>query len=217
MDATSKPISRRRFLKIGCLSAAAMGITVCGGAGLASALTPDLPPIELTSFSYGGQTGERILIAYASATGSTMEIAAAIGETLGERGFSVDVRPIKDRPSVEGYQSVLIGSPVQGASWVPEAIDFVRTHQSVLNSLPLALFAVHFFFRGDSDAARDMRLSYLDNVRPLVPQAEEVFFGGRFDQRTAAMGLPAGMARLTPAMDVRDWEAIGSWAQTVFA
>lgn len=211
-----KRISRRRFLKIGCLGAAAVGATVCGGAGLAVAITPDLPPVELLSFSYGEENMSKVLIAYASATGSTVDIAAAIGRTLGERGFSVDVRPIKEKPPVEGYQAVLIGSAVQGAKWLPEAVDFVKTNQAALIRIPVALFSVHFFFRGDSENDRKMRLSYLDSVRPFVPQAVEVFFAGRFDQRTTAMGLPRWLARLTPTIDRRDWGKIRAWAETIF-
>jgi menaquinone-dependent protoporphyrinogen oxidase len=213
----SKTISRRSFLRTGCIAAAAVGLTVCGGAGAVVATRSDPPPLDLPSFSYGEQGGKRVLIAYASATGSTVDIAAAIGTTLGERGLSVDVRPIVGNPSLAGYQSVLVGSPVHGAHWLPEAVDFVTANQAELNAVPTALFTVHFFFRGKSESAQKQRLAYLDQVRPLVPQADVAFFGGRFDQRTTAYGLPKWLARLTPTMDVRDWDAIHAWAQGVFA
>lgn len=212
-----KPISRRRFLKIGCISAAAVGVTACGGAGLVAALRPDLPPTDLLSFHYGEQTGDRVLIAYASATGSTIDIAAAIGRTLGERGFSVDILPAKEKPPVSGYQAVLVGSAVQGGNWLPEAVDFAKANQADLNRLPAALFSVHFFNRGNDANSQKRRQAYLDAVRPLVPLAVEAFFAGRFDQRTTAMGLPNWMAHLTPTWDFRDWEAIRAWAQTIFA
>ena len=86
-----------------------------------------------------------------------------------------------------------------------------------LYDVPLALFSVHFFNRGDDAASQKRRLAYLDTVRPLVPRASEAFFAGRFDQRTIALGLPSWMAHLTPTMDARDWEEIQGWAQTVFA
>jgi menaquinone-dependent protoporphyrinogen oxidase len=212
-----KSISRRSFLRTGCIGAAAVGLTVCGGAAGVVATRSDPPPLELRSFSYGEQAGDKVLIAYASATGSTVDIAAAIGRTLGERGFSVDVCPIKGKPSLAGCQDVLVGSAVQGGHWLPEAVDFVQANQAELNLLPAALFSVHFFFRGKSESAQKQRMAYLDKVRPFVPLADVAFFGGRFDQRTVAFGLPRWLARLTPTMDVRDWEAIRAWAQTVFA
>ena len=198
-----KSISRRRFLRAGCIGAAAVGVTVCSGAGLVAALRPDPPPIDLPSFSYGEQTGARVLIAYASATGSTVDIAAAIGRTLGERGFAIEVRPVKEKPPVDGYQAVLVGSAVQGGSWLPEAVDFVQANQPDLNRLPTVLISVHFFSRGDDAKSEERRLAYLDTVRPLVPLAATAFFAGRFDQRTTAVGLPDWMARLTPTAPIR--------------
>ena len=212
---TPKSVSRRSFLRTGCMGAVAVGVTVCSGAGLVVALRADPPPLDLPSFSYGEQTGDRVLIAYASATGSTVDIAAAVGGTLGERGFSVDVRPVKEKPSVDGYQAVLVGSAVQGGNWLPEAADFVQANQSDLNLLPVALFSVHFFSRGDDVNSQKRRLAYLDTVRPLVPLAAVAFFAGRFDQRTTAVGLPGWLARLTPTMDFRDWQVIRAWAQTI--
>ena len=210
-------VSRRSFLRTGCMGAVAVGVTVCSGAGLVVALRADPPPLDLPSSSYGEQAGDKVLIAYASATGSTVDIAAAVGSTLGERGFSIDVRPVKEKPSIDGHQAVLVGSAVQGGNWLPEAVDFVQANQSDLNLLPVALFSVHFFNRGTGENAQKRRLAYLDKVRPLVPLADIVFFAGRFDQRTTAVGLPSWLARLTPTMDFRDWEVIRAWAHTVFA
>jgi menaquinone-dependent protoporphyrinogen oxidase len=207
-----KSISRRRFLKIGCLSTAAVGMTVCGGAGLVAALRLDLPPIELLSFSYGEQTGERVLIAYASATGSTIDIAAALGNTLGERGFLVDVRPLRENPRLDDYRAVVVGSPVHGGNWLPEAVDLVRANQSALDRLLAALFTVHLGYQGDDVDSQKGRQAYLAAVRPFVPAVTEGFFAGKFDQRSVAMGLPGWMARLTPTMDFRDWDVIRAWA-----
>lgn len=208
-------LSRRRFIKIGCLSIAALGTTVCGGASLVAALRSDPPPIDFRSFSYGERTGTRVLIAYASATGSTVDIAAAIGSTLGECGFSIDVRPLKENPPLDGYQAVVVGGPVHGGHWLPEAVEYVQTNQSDLERLLAALFTVHLGHQGNDVASQKGRQAYLDRVRPLVPAVTEGYFAGRFDQRSVAMGLPAWMARLTPTMDFRDWEAIRAWASNL--
>ncbi len=213
----SKKISRRGFLKAGCLGAAAFGVTVCGGAGLVSALTPALPPVELKSFSFGEENMRKVLIAYASRTGTTVEIAEAIGKTLGGRGFPVDVHPIKENPSLAGYQAALIGSAINGGKWLPEAIDFVRANQTALQTIPVELFLVHFFFRGDSENDRRMRALYMEEVGPLAPHAPVTYFAGRFDRRTTAVGIPEWLARLTPTIDRRDWGKIRAWAETVFA
>jgi menaquinone-dependent protoporphyrinogen oxidase len=153
-----------------------------------------------------------VLIAYASATGSTIDIAAEIGSTLGERGFSVDVRPLKENPPLDGYQAALVGSPVHGGHWMPEAFEFVRANQAMLERILAALFTVHVGHQGKDAASRQRRRAFLDRVRPLVPAVTEGYFAGRLDQRSVAMGAPAWIARLTPTMDFRDWDAIRAWA-----
>ena len=69
---------------------------------------------------------KRVLVAYATRTGSTVEVAGTIGETLGMNGTAVDVKPIEEELQVNSYQAVLIGSAVQHGNWLPEAVDFVK-------------------------------------------------------------------------------------------
>ena len=44
----------------------------------------------------------RVLVTYATRTSSTAEVADAISEVLTARGFAVDVKPVKAKPSLEG-------------------------------------------------------------------------------------------------------------------
>jgi menaquinone-dependent protoporphyrinogen oxidase len=157
----------------------------------------------------------RILVAYASVTGSTAEIAVEIGKTLSSCGYTVDVFPTGEKPRLEGYQAVLIGSAVNFGNWLPEAVDFVRENQEILSELPVALFCVHIRNLGDDDASRKGRQAYLDEVRPLLQAVDEAYFAGRFDRRGAALLLPKLLARFTPTMERRNWEQIRSWAESV--
>ena len=160
---------------------------------------------------------KRILLGYASATGSTVEVAEAIAETLVGRGFCVDVSPVKDNPRIDGYQAVLVGSAVQYGSWLPEAIEFIKSNQEALNRVPVALFCVHIRNTENNEESRRNRLAYLDAVRPLVHPAAEAFFPGRFNRQGAAMLLPGLIARFVPTIDLRNWDKIRSWSQLVFA
>jgi menaquinone-dependent protoporphyrinogen oxidase len=157
----------------------------------------------------------RVLIAYATYAGSTVEIAAALGETLGARGFSVDVKPIQEKPQVDEYQAVLIGSAVHHGNWLPEAIDFVKANQPALNHMPVALFCVHIQNLGNDEPSRQRRLAYLNEVRPLVQPINEGFFAGCFNRRGATRLLPGWLAHLVPNIDLRNWETIRAWATNV--
>ncbi len=192
---TQSKITHRSFLKIDCFTGAAMGMTVCG----AIAAAPDPPPIELPSYTNGGATvNSRVLAAHATYAGSTIEVAFAISETLGENGFFVDVKPIKENPPIDGYQAVLIGSAVQHAHWLPEAVDFIKANQSALNRLPVALFCTHIQNLEDDETSRGNHLAYLDEVRPLRQPVDEGFFAGKFDRRGAALLLPGWLVLYLP-------------------
>lgn len=202
-------LSRRRFLKGGCLTLAVAGLTAAG----VTALAPAPAPVYLPSFTYGEtQMNNRILVAYATYAGSTAEIAAAIGKTLGERGLAVDVKPIKDNPPLDDYQAVVLGSAVQHGRWLPEAVAFVDAKQTALQKTPAALFCVHIQNTGDDEKSRRNRRAYLDEVRPLLNPAAEGFFAGRFDRRGAELMLPGLLARLVPPLDFRKWDKIRDWA-----
>jgi menaquinone-dependent protoporphyrinogen oxidase len=210
--ASRKPISRRSFLKVGCLTTAACGLAVCGvsmAAPISESSSMDLP-----TFSYGERTmNNRVLVTYASALGSTAGVAAEIGKTLSARGLHVDVKPMRDNPSLDGYQAVLIGSAVHRGNWLPEAVEFVKSNQQALGRVPVAVFTVHITNLGDDANSRKNRLAFLDEVRPLIQPVEQVFFAGKFDRRGAAMLLPGLVARLIPPMDLRNWKTIRAWVE----
>lgn len=153
-----------------------------------------------------------VLVTYASATGSTTDVAGTIGKVLGERGFSVDVKPIQDNPSLENYGAIIIGSAVQNGRWPPQAVDFVKTNQSALNRVPVALFCVHIQNLGKDKSSIQNRIAYLDEVRSLLSPIDEGFFAGRFNRQGAALMLPKWIARLAPPLDFRNWRKIRGWA-----
>ena len=78
----------------------------------------------------------KILVAYVSRTGSTAEVAEAIGQTLVESGVQVDVLPMQDIKDLAPYQAVVAGSAIRGGKWLPEAMQFMQTHQAALAQKP---------------------------------------------------------------------------------
>lgn len=209
---TDSNTSRRRFLKLGCLGTAAVGMTVCS----ASLVAHDPQPVKLKSYTYGeANMPKSLLITYATYAGSTIDVAVKIGQTLAARGFNVDVKPILENPRLKDYQAVLVGSAVQYANWLPEAIDFVKTNRDALTRVPTALFCVHIQNTGNDETNRTNRLAYLDAVRPYVQPVAEGFFAGKFDRRGAELLLPGFLPRLVPPLDFRNWEAIQAWAKSI--
>jgi len=44
--------------------------------------------------------------------------------------------------SVEGFDAVVLGAPIYSGRWDPHADKFLRRHRGVLESLPVAIFAL---------------------------------------------------------------------------
>jgi len=211
-----RPVTRRKFLKAAGITLAASAFT-CSGVGYIATRTPET---ETPDFTFGGENTmtKRILVTYATRAGSTVEVAAAIGKTLAERGFAVDVKPIKERPEVGNYQAVVIGSVVRIGRWVSEAVEFVKKNQPALNAMPVAVFCVHGNNLEDDEQSRAARNAYLDNIRLLIQPVDEAFFAGSVDPKRVSL-LERVMINTvkSPVGDFRDWEKINAWAQTIFA
>lgn len=167
---------------------------------------------------------EKILIAYATKYGSTAGIATTLGEALSARGLQVDVRPVREVRTLEGYDAVILGSPVYMGNWLSESVAFVRTHQAELSRLPVALFTVHMLNQGEDETSRAARQGYTAPIRALLPGAQEMFFAGKIDYYTLSffdrlitrlVAKQSGQSK--PVNDLRDWEKIRRWAEEVFA
>jgi len=213
---SAKSVSRRDFLTAAGITLGA-SVVACSGLGFAVTRTPEFETPEI-NYAKESIMNDRILITYATRAGSTIEVAAAIGEVIAARGFEVDVKPVKEKPSPDGYQAVLVGSAIRMGNWLPEAIEFIEKNQEMLDQMPVALFTVHMLNRDDDEASRTSRLAYLKEVRPLLDSAEEVFFAGKFDlSRLSFLDRMISKAVKAVDEDCRDWNRIRGWAQTVFA
>ncbi len=161
---------------------------------------------------------EKMLITYATRADSTAKIAAVIGEELSKRGYVVEIVPVKNKPVLEGYTAVLIGSAIRMGNWLPEAVEFIKKHQIELNTLPTALFTVHMLNTGGDEQSKANRAAYLNSVHLLLKPVDEVFFTGKMDSKRLSLGdrLITKAVRAVDA-DRRDWDKIRGWAQTIFA
>ena len=83
----------------------------------------------------------RVLVAYASAAGSTRGIAEFIGEKLRGHGIEVDVQEVDSAKNLEGYDAFVIGSALYRFHWLSEAKQFVSNNKSILATRPVWLFS----------------------------------------------------------------------------
>ncbi len=153
----------------------------------------------------------KILVTYASRTGSTVGVAEAIGKTLAESGAQVDVCPMQDVKDLTPYDAVVAG----------EAMQFVETHQATLARKPFAAFLVCMTLAMKKGDYRDHVATFLQPVRTLVRPVSEGYFAGILDIAKVPSLSERLKFRLSVAMGVwsagdhRDWQAIHAWAESL--
>ena len=164
----------------------------------------------------------RILVAYASRTGSTAGVAEAIGKTLAESGAQVEVRPMQDVQDLAPYRAVVAGSAIHGRQWLPEAMQFVQTHQAALAQKPFAAFLVCMTLAmPNADKYRQAVADWLEPVRALVKPVSEGLFAGALDISKVPSFGDRLKFRLSVVFGVwsegdhRDWNAIRAWAESI--
>lgn len=158
---------------------------------------------------------KKVLVAYASVSGSTGEVAEAIGQVLGKQeGVTVEVRRVRDVTDIGVYSAVVLGSSIRVGKWLPEAIQFLETHQESLGQVPVAYFTTCLTMVNDTEDSRRTVLAYMEPVLQKSAEIKPVglgLFAGSLDpNRPLVM-----QTDLAPQGDYRDWEAIRAWAEEV--
>lgn len=155
----------------------------------------------------------KILIAYASKSGTTVEVAEAMGKALCEQGVAVDVQPVNSVKSLDGYRAIVVGSGVRTGSWLKEANEFVQQYAAQMNSLPTAIFTVHLQNLDDSEASQAGRAAYVAPVLGIIQPIEQGFFAGRMDfSKLSFFEKTISKAMKAKEEDRRDWGKINAWA-----
>ena len=164
----------------------------------------------------------RILVTYATCTGSTVGVAEAIGKSLSEGGAQVDVLPMQAVREVTSYQAVVAGSAIHGNKWLPEAMQFVQAHQAELKCKPCAIFLVCMTLAmRNGENYRPFVAEYMAPVRALVQPVSQGLFAGALDIRKVPSAGDRFKFRLSVLFgiwkegDQRDWEAIRIWAESL--
>jgi len=159
---------------------------------------------------------DKVLVTYASKSGSTAEVADAIGKRLADTGLTVDVRRAKNVRSVDGYAAVIVGSAIRAGRWLSEASGFVKTHREALAARKTAFFTLCMTLQQDTPEHRETVAAYLKPVREILEPDRIEFFAGKMDYRKLALAprlIVKGMK--VPEGDFRNWDAISSWARGV--
>lgn len=160
-----------------------------------------------------------VLVAYASRYGSTQEVAEVVAAVLSEHGLEVDLQPMREVRSLEGYGAVVLGTALYMFHFHKDARRFLARHRDGLMERPVAIFAMGPINNDEKEwqGVRDQLAKELAKFPWFTPVAREIF-GGVFDP--AKLRFPYNLLpalRRLPASDIRDWTAIRDWANNLAA
>ncbi|MDX5568249.1 flavodoxin domain-containing protein [Streptomyces sp. ID05-04B] len=83
-----------------------------------------------------------LLVGFATAHGSTREIAERLAAKLSEAGLKAEARAMTTVDDADAYRAFVLGSAVHGQTWLDPAKAFLRDNLGPLGARPVWLFSV---------------------------------------------------------------------------
>jgi menaquinone-dependent protoporphyrinogen oxidase len=158
---------------------------------------------------------KRILVAYASGSGSTREVAEAIAAEIEGEGLNCVVQHVSKANNVALYSGVVIGSSIRIGRWLPEAVACLERIKTELTNKPVAYFTTCLTMIDDTAENRQTVLNYMAPLLKMTPDVHPIglgLFAGSLDPSRRAIMVGDG-----PQGDYRDWDAIRAWAKKIQA
>lgn len=155
----------------------------------------------------------KALVAVASRHGATREIGEVIAQALTENGVSCEVRAAEDVHDLQGFDAVIVGSPIYTGRWLPEARELVEHLADQLRQRQVWLFS-----SGLSDApakASNRPAETLERVAATGAVGHR-HFPGRLDLSVLSFPERAIIAAARGKQgDRRDMDAVRAWADQI--
>ncbi|MHB8961962.1 MAG: flavodoxin domain-containing protein [Saccharofermentanales bacterium] len=156
---------------------------------------------------------KKVLIAYVTKTGTTANAAEIIGGTLREEGFDTTVLPISGAGSLDSYDSVIIGAPINGMAWHPDATAYVANHAAELAQKDVSYYLMSYIYFTGCNFWKKAISKAFDKLPQTIHPRMTGLFGGKVDKEFPAFArFLFGVRKGTPT-DVQDGEAVRHWAK----
>ncbi len=150
----------------------------------------------------------KVLVAYATAKGSTRGIAERLGSCIEGSGRAVDVRSAADVSQVHSYDVIVLGSAIHDGQWLVEASDAVERLRSQLEGKRVWAFSVSSV--GVTSTTLSRRLARF--LRRVTPELGRCRCCGTRPMCGTTDSLPGRLPRVTgPASD---GSSLCSWVGT---
>lgn len=150
-----------------------------------------------------------VLVAYDSKHGSTAQVAQTVADTLRGVGLDVHVERVEHVHDLSTVDAVVLGAPIYMGRWTKGARNLLSEHADALTERPLAVFATGPLHDDPEEVAQaravlEKALRHHADIQPCAI----TIFGGALNPDDHRFPFN----RMERA-DVRDWDAIRSWAR----
>ena len=146
----------------------------------------------------------KVLVAFDTKNGSTKEVALAIVSRLREHGCSVDIQPARNVSNIKEFEYLVIGAPIYSGRWLSGAHRILKrvSRLGPKQGPAIAIFALGPR-RNEGPESWTVPNAQFDRAlgkHPSINPISKALFGG------------ADPPKKSPRRDIRDWDAIKSWA-----
>lgn len=162
----------------------------------------------------------KVLLGYASAHGSTAEIAQSIAKVFEEHGLQTEVANVATVESVADYDAFVLGSAIHAGMWLTEMSQFLAKFGAELTAKPVYFFVTCIRILEEGGYQHVVEEYVNHNVLDKIGVQAVTAFAGRLELNavdweerwTLAARYDGSQPPGTYNNDFRDWDAIRAWA-----
>ena len=161
----------------------------------------------------------KVLVAYATAAGSTVGVATRIAAVLRTHGHVVATYSVDEIAEADGYDAYVVGSAVHDQAWLPSGAAFLARERQTVRGKPVWLFSV-----GLPDSLRGPLRRWAGLEEPTIlahlredvrPVEHRLFSGVVRAEMLGKIGSLVFRAVGGRFGDFRDWQEIEQWAADI--
>jgi menaquinone-dependent protoporphyrinogen oxidase len=167
----------------------------------------------------------KLLVVYASAHGSTAEVAETIGKELRDGGHDVVIADVRTVTDIKDYDAFVLGSAIHAGTLLPEMRVFLQTYTKIIGRKPVYVFVSCIRVLEKFGLEHVFENYMMPEVLDKLDVRSKAAFAGKLDLNTTDWNERWTLAArydgsAWPSQfdgDFRNWDAIRAWAAEVQA